>query len=210
MNVLKTTMLAAAIALGMGATAAQALESAKPDRTVGQTIDDATITASVKAKLLADERTKGFDINVDTLKGVVTLTGGADSEASREAAAKIAAGTQGVKGVNVKLIVAAPGTEARQDANTATASGEVREAAEQAGDKIDDAWITSKVKAELLADEDVKGTDIDVDTKENVVKLIGTVPSASVRDKAIDIATHIKGVKAVDADQLVVRSTASN
>ena len=210
MNVLKTSMLVAAIALGIGATATQASESAKPERSVGQTIDDATITASVKTKLLADERTKGFDINVDTAKGVVTLTGGADSEASKQAAAKIAAGTKGVKGVNVNLTVAAPGSEARQDANTATASGEMRENAEEAGDAIDDAWITTKVKAELLADDAVKGTDIDVDTKENVVKLIGKVPSASVRDKAIDIASHVKGVKAVDADQLVVQATASN
>lgn len=205
MNALKTSMLAAAIALGVGAGAVQAHESGKTERTVGQTIDDASITATIKTKLLADERTKGFDINVDTLKGVVTLTGGADSEDAKMAAAKIAAGTKGVLGVNVNLTVAAPGSEARQDANTATASGEVREAAEQAGDKIDDAWITTKVKTELLADDDVKGTDIEVDTKENVVILTGTVPSASVRDKAIELASTTKGVKSVDADGLLVK-----
>ena len=207
MNVLKTSMLVAAIALGIGATTAQAMESGTPDKTVGQTIDDASITASVKAKLLADERTKGFDINVDTAKGVVTLTGGADSQAAKEAAGKLAAETKGVVSVYDNLIVAAPGTEAREDANTATASGEAREATDKAVDSAGDAWITSKVKAQLLADKEVKGTAIEVDTKANVVTLVGTVPSATARSKAIEIATTTKGVKAVNADQLVVKSS---
>ncbi len=207
MNPFKTTMLAAAIALGMSATAAQALEDTKPNRTVGQTIDDATVTASVKAKLLGDERTKGFDINVDTVKGVVTLTGGADSQEAKETAGKLAAQTKGVVGVHDNLIVAAPGTEARQDANTATASGELREAASETGDVVDDAWITSKVKAKLLADKQVKGTKIEVETEANVVTLTGTVPNADVRSKAIQIATTTKGVKGVNADQLVVKTS---
>ena len=205
MNVFKTTILAAAIALGMGATAAQAFESTTPDRTVGQTVDDASITAAVKAKLLADERTKGFDINVDTVKGVVTLTGGADTQASKEAAGKIAAGTKGVVSVFDNLTVAAPGTEAREQANTATASGEVRQAMDDTGNTVDDAWITSKVKAQLLADKEVKGNDIEVDTKANVVTLKGTAPNASARTKAIQIASATKGVKAVNADDLLVK-----
>jgi osmotically-inducible protein OsmY len=207
MNILKTSMLAAAITFGMGAAAAQAMESTTPDRSVGQTIDDACITASVKAKLLADERTKGFDINVDTVKGVVSLTGGADSQDAKEAAGKIAAQTKGVVSVHDNLVVAAAGSEARQDANTATASGEVREAADKTADSVDDAWITSKVKTQLLADSEVKGTGIEVDTKANVVTLTGTVASESVRSKAIEIATTTKGVKAVNADQLVVKSS---
>ena len=40
-------------------------------------------------KLLADERTKGFDVNVDTMKGVVTLRGGADSQAAKQAAQEL-------------------------------------------------------------------------------------------------------------------------
>ncbi|WP_343195855.1 BON domain-containing protein [Arenimonas daejeonensis] len=87
-----------------------------------------------------------------------------------------------------ELTVAADGTEARQDANTATASGEVREAMDEAGDGIDDAWITSKVKSQLLADTAVKGTQINVDTKANVVTLTGTAESAVAKDAAVRIA----------------------
>ena len=54
----------------------------------------------------------------------------------------------------------------------------VREKMDEAGDGIDDAWITSKVKTQLLADDQVKGTQINVDTKGNVVTLTGTAPSA--------------------------------
>ena len=206
MNAIKTSLLATTIALALGVSAvnAQSTEAA-PERSVGQAIDDATITASVKTRLLADERTKGFDINVDTVRGTVKLTGGADSLESKLAAGKIAGEAEGVVLVDNQLIVAAEGSERRQDANTATASGEVREALDEAGDGADDAWITSKVKAQLLADTAVKGTQINVDTKANVVTLTGTAESAAARDMAIKLAAGTKGVKNVIADQLLVK-----
>lgn len=201
MNALKASLLATAIALGFGAATAQAEDA---PRTAGQAIDDATITASVKAKLLADDRTKGFDVNVDTRNGIVTLQGGADSQAAKLAAGQLAGQAEGVVLVKNELIVATPDTEARQDANTATLSGEVREKMDEAGDGIDDAWITSKVKTQLLADDQVKGTQINVDTKGNVVTLTGTAPSAEARAKAIELAKATRGVRGVVAAQLRV------
>lgn len=201
MNALKASLLATAIALGFGAATAQAEDA---PRTAGQAIDDATITASVKSKLLADDRTKGFDVNVDTRNGIVTLTGGADTQAAKLAAGQLAGQAEGVVLVKNELIVATPDTEARQDANTATLSGEVREKMDEAGDGIDDAWITSKVKTQLLADDQVKGTQINVDTQGNVVTLTGTAPSAEARAKAIELAKATRGVRGVVAAQLRV------
>ncbi|HBD19796.1 MAG TPA: hypothetical protein DC063_06775 [Arenimonas sp.] len=201
MNALKASLLATAIALGFGAATAQAEDT---PRTAGQAIDDASITASVKAKLLADDRTKGFDVNVDTRNGIVTLKGGADSQAAKLAAGQLAGQAEGVVLVKNELIVATPDTEARQDANTATLSGEVREKMDEAGDGIDDAWITSKVKTQLLADDQVKGTQINVDTKGNVVTLTGTAPSAEARAKAIELAKATRGVRGVVASELRV------
>ena len=206
MNAFKSSLIATTIALALGVSAVNAQDTAaSADRTVGQAVDDATITASVKARLLADERTKGFDTNVDTVKGVVTLTGGADSEAAKRAAQELAGQDEGVILIKNELIVAAPGSEARQDANTATASGEVREAMDEAGDGIDDAWITSKVKTQLLADAEVKGTQITVETQANVVTLGGPAETAAARAKAIEIAQATKGVSKVVADGLVVK-----
>lgn len=71
----------------------------------GQAIDDAAITTSVKSKYLADDTLKGLEISVDTVQGVVTLTGSVQNEAARELATKIAQGTDGVVNVNNSLTV---------------------------------------------------------------------------------------------------------
>lgn len=203
MNAMKASLLATALALGLGS--ALPARAAEEGRTVGQAIDDAAITAEVKTKLLADERTQGFDINVDTKQGIVTLRGGADSQAAKLVAGRLAGEAKGVVLVKNELVVATPGSEARQDANTATASGEVREKLDESGDGIDDAWIASKVKAQLLADGDVKGTTIDVDVKANVVTLTGTAETAAARSRAIELASQTRGVRGVVAAQLLVR-----
>lgn len=201
------TAIATALAFGIVPSAYAGDHGEKPQRTAGQVIDDATITTSVKTKLLADERTKGFDINVDTCKGKVTLSGGADSMSSKLAASELAHSANGVLSVDNQLVVAAPGSKARQAANTATASGEVREGLSESGEVINDAWITTKVKTKLLADENVAGSDIKVETKDNVVHLIGVVASNEERAVAIRIAENTEGVRDVEADDLVVRKS---
>jgi len=68
------------------------------------------------------------------------------------------------------------------------------------GEYVDDAWITTKVKSEMIADSEVKAHKIDVDTKNGVVKLSGTVETWQQANKANDIARGIKGVTAVEND----------
>jgi osmotically-inducible protein OsmY len=72
-------------------------------KTVGDTIDDATITSRVKTALLNDPATGGLRIDVDTFKGVVTLSGGVKSAAERDAAMAIARKTPGVLDVKSTL-----------------------------------------------------------------------------------------------------------
>lgn len=62
---------------------------------------------------------------------------------------------------------------------------------------VTDAWITSKVKADLLAADEVAGTAINVDTKDGVVTLNGNVKSQMEADKAVARAKNIEGVKQV-------------
>lgn len=69
---------------------------------------------------------------------------------------------------------------------------------------VGDAWITTKVKADLLATEDVSGTDIKVETVNGVVKLSGTVKSQAQIDKAVSVAKGIDGVARVDSSGLSV------
>jgi hyperosmotically inducible protein len=68
----------------------------------------------------------------------------------------------------------------------------------KAGDATVDAAITGKVKTKFLADPDVKGLAIDVDTKDGVVTLNGSADKAGNVDKAVSIAKATDGVKSVD------------
>lgn len=70
-----------------------------------QTVDDAAITATVKAKLVADDELKAIDINVDTKGGVVTLTGAAPSPTAVDRATTIAKSVDGVSNVTNQLTV---------------------------------------------------------------------------------------------------------
>ena len=94
-----------------------------------------------------------------------------------------------------------------QDVKTAghQASGDVREAGAEAGEKAKDAVITTAVNAELAKDSSLSATKIDVDTAAGRVALRGTAPSASARDRATQLASNVKGVRSVD-NQLTVES----
>jgi hyperosmotically inducible protein len=76
----------------------------------------------------------------------------------------------------------------------------------QAGEAIGDGVITTKIKAALLTDPDVKGSQIGVDTRHGVVTLTGTVDKASGLDRAKRIAQDTEGVKSVDS-QLVIKTS---
>ena len=71
---------------------------------------------------------------------------------------------------------------------------------------VTDTWITTKVKADLLATENVSGLDIKVETVDGVVTLSGAVASKTQKDKAIAVAKQIKGVKSVEASGLTLAS----
>jgi len=75
-------------------------------KTVGETIDDATITARVKTALLNDPQVGGMKIDVDTTKGVVTMSGTVKSEAEASRAVQLARQASGVKDVKSTLQVA--------------------------------------------------------------------------------------------------------
>lgn len=75
--------------------------------TVGQYVDDATVTTRVKAKFAEDPTVSAMAIGVETLKGVVQLSGFAKSAAEKERAETIARHTPGAVSV-VNAIVVRP------------------------------------------------------------------------------------------------------
>jgi hyperosmotically inducible protein len=95
---------------GNGSTTAQARSdrpattaSAEPTRGPVQTVSDAAITAKVKTALGNDELVKARNINVDTLRGEVTLNGTVNSAAEKERAISLAKRVDGVANVKDNL-----------------------------------------------------------------------------------------------------------
>ena len=86
--------------------AAGAMAASAQQRSVGQVIDDATITTEIKAKLTADTLSNLTKIGVSTRDGVVTLTGDVDSLERKARAVQIASSVRGVRGVVDNVMVA--------------------------------------------------------------------------------------------------------
>ena len=72
-------------------------------KSVGETIDDATITTQVKTSLLNDPQVAGLKIDVDTFKGVVTLSGAVKTPDERDKAMALARKINGVTDVKSTL-----------------------------------------------------------------------------------------------------------
>jgi hyperosmotically inducible protein len=73
-----------------------------------------------------------------------------------------------------------------------------------AGQTVDDATITAKIKTALLRASDVKGTAVDVDTVNGTVTLKGSVENQDQANRAIEIAQRADGVQSV-VTQLTVK-----
>ena len=155
---------------------------------------DAGITTAVKSRFASDDVVKAYQIDVDTDEGVVTLTGAVETPDVKTQAISLAHDTEGVVDVVDRLTVS---PSARLD-------NDVEEAISDAADATSDAAVTAAVKSKMLVDTTVGGLQVDVDTRDGVVTLTGTVASAAERDRAIALARDTDGVLKVQ-DQLVVR-----
>ncbi|MFA6053108.1 MAG: BON domain-containing protein [Methylobacter sp.] len=71
----------------------------------GEYLDDSILTTKVKTSVLGDSKLKLLQINVETYKGVVQLSGFVDSKNAAERAVELARTVSGVKSVNNSLIV---------------------------------------------------------------------------------------------------------
>jgi hyperosmotically inducible protein len=97
MNKFSKVLSAAFLAVALVSVVACA-PTAKKEGT-GQYIDDTVITTKVKAALIEDPMTKATEINVETFKGVVQLSGFVSSQAAANRAVELTRGVAGVKSV---------------------------------------------------------------------------------------------------------------
>lgn len=181
--------------------------------TVACSSSDPGLTTAVKSKLAADDTVKAYRIDVDTKDAVVTLNGAVDTPMVRERAVELARQTEGVRDVVDNLTIspgATPTTgmddplqrEAGEagrygDARTDDAQRNAGDAADRTGDAAGNAALTAQVKTKFLADDDVSGLNIDVDSNNGVVTLTGTVPTDAAKTLALKLARETEGVKSV-------------
>lgn len=151
--------------------------------TVGTVIDDSVITTEVKAALLADPDVRSFEVKVETRKGEVMLSGYVENTMQIERAAAVARSIMGVKTLQNNM--------------------SLKGGATTAGMKLDDSVVTTKVKAALLGDNQVKSRDIAVVTLKGEVQLSGFVDSQKQIDRALVVATGVEGVSRVNNEMSV-------
>ncbi len=138
---------------------------------------DAAITSAVQAALLADPLTHGMTLQVQTLRGDVTLNGVVGDAQQSQAASTATRRALGVKSVDNRLIV--------QTSTSAVPSS------------IDDQQVTSRVKTALENDGNYKTLDIQVITLKGDVRLVGVVDNATQRDEAVKLVRGVEGVHSI-------------
>lgn len=79
-------------------------------------------------------------------------------------------------------------------------------AADQSAQPGTDAWITTKVKAELMTTKDIPSTDISVTTTNGTVTLSGVLDTKAQVQKSVAVAKAVKGVHSVDSSALKSRN----
>jgi hyperosmotically inducible protein len=95
-----------ALALMLSLVGAQAAMTADKSEKAEQYVDDVAITTAVKAKLAADKVKTLVRVSVDTIEGVVTLTGTVESADQKKHAEEVARGVKGVSKVVNNLQIA--------------------------------------------------------------------------------------------------------
>jgi hyperosmotically inducible periplasmic protein len=164
------------------------------DATVGDKIDDASITAEVKSSLLSHHSTSAMHTTVSTTDGVVILTGEAGNLAQKELTTEYAKDIDNVKAVVNDMTIAK--TPITPVATT--------------GDKIDDASITAEVKSSLLSHHSTSALHTTVSTTDGIVTLSGIAKNAAEKSLVTKLVTDINGVNSVINNMTIAVPVAAN
>jgi osmotically-inducible protein OsmY len=167
-------------------------------------VDDAMLTARIKARMTADGRISPSLVDVDTLDGDVTLRGETPTQEEKDAAEEVARKVVGVRNVSNQIRVnpAVAGTgipsgqELKQQAERA-----VSDVGQSVKNEAEDAFLLGEIKARLAA---AGFGDVVVGVERGVVTLKGEESNDKDRIAVEAIVEKVKGVVKVD-NQLVVK-----
>lgn len=206
----RVTRLVLSIGLMAAITGLAGCESRTADPQATPTLTNDELDRQVTARINSDAALAAYnlDVDADASKNAVTLSGSVPTQALRTKAVDAARAVRTGLVITNKIDVK-PDMVELKDYNEDMAR-EARERASKSndsiGDSLDDAWIHTKIRAKLLGEGEFPGGSINVDVKDNVVTLRGSVSTAADKTKAEQIAKATGGVKSV-RNQLVVKPT---
>ena len=189
-----------------GPAAANTFAQTAATTTTAPSAQDKAISDRIARRIAEEPGLKADAVTVKVENGVVTLGGMVASDADRARAERLAH-VEGVTKVDNHL-------KTRDDATSGvkgtagTVAEKTKEGAEKVADKtkeglsktgevITDTWITSRISSKFINEDLLHNSNIDVDTKDHVVTLNGTVLTASGRRRAVAIAKEVEGVHRV-------------
>ena len=196
-----------AVVMGLTACSSPAPESGPAPASAPKMSND-ELDRLVTAKINGEPGLAAYklDVDADADKNVVTISGDVPTQGLRTRAVE-AAKTAHAGVVITDKIDVEPGIVERADFNEDMARetrARAATASDSIGDSLDDAWIHAKIRSKLVGEGELPGGSLNVDVKNNVVTLRGSVSTSAEKAKAGEIAKATDGVKSV-RNQLAVK-----
>jgi osmotically-inducible protein OsmY len=170
-------------------------------------VDDAMLTARIKARMTADGRISPSRVDVDTLNGDVTLRGEVPTQEEKDAAEEVTRKVEGVRIVSNQVIVnpavAGTGIPSGQEMKR-QAEKAVSDVGQGVKKEAEDAFLLGEIKTRLAA---AGYGDVAVTVDQGVVTLRGEALKDKDRIAVEAIVEKVKGVEKVD-NQLTVKRQA--
>ena len=157
-------------AAGAGGGAAY---TAAQERSMGDAVDDTTITTKINSQFVQAGMFR--NVSVDVVEGRALLTGIVEGPEEKERATQIARSTTGVREVINEVQIGG--------------GGMMR--------STSDAWMTSKLRAQLIADRDVSSINYELNTVNGVIYLFGIAQNQQELVRVLNHARSVSGAKHV-------------
>lgn len=149
----------------------------------------------IETAILFNENLNNFEIDAEVNDGHAVLVGTVSSGIEKDLAEQITQSVDGITEVDNQLQVQADAGKETTESSESTFMN-----------SVEDASLTAQVKMKLLANDYIKGLDIDVDTQQKVVTLKGQVQTTAERDLAEKIVENVDAVTSVKNELEVVNS----
>ncbi len=194
--VFAATMLLASLSLGACTPTilSEAAQSAFEDRIAEDQITDLKIASYLLKQLIKTDKNLALDVAIDVWEQRMLLTGGLDNPAAISQVLALASADSRVETLynEIRLVSTDERDQRRSQA-------ENRESAESGGVRqtVNDYWLETKVKGQLLAAKDVRSVNYRWRSVFNTIYIIGRARSQNELDTVLAILAETKGVRNV-------------